>query len=163
MPVGYVYDTDSQTVMDSDEEVQIAVHNVFKAFRSSGSAYGVVQYFMQKNLQFPKRAYGGAWAGKLVWGRLTHSRVLGILYNPAYAGAYVYGRYRDQKQVNPQGLFIHHTVRLPKDSGKSLFWTIILAILHGRCMRKTINNYKTTVPILRKVVQPGKALHCCKG
>jgi hypothetical protein len=115
LPVGYVYDTDSQTVMDSDEEVQIAVHNVFKAFRSSGSAYGVVQYFMQKNLQFPKRAYGGAWAGKLVWGRLTHSRVLGILYNPAYAGAYVYGRYRDQKQVNPQGLFIHHTVRLPKE------------------------------------------------
>ena len=30
MPVGYVYDTDSQTVMDSDEEVQIAVHNVLK-------------------------------------------------------------------------------------------------------------------------------------
>lgn len=115
LPVGYVYDADGQTIMDPDEEVQIAVHNVFKAFRASGSAYGVVQYFAQNNLRFPKRAYGGAWAGKLIWGRITHSRVLGILYNPSYTGAYVYGRYRDQKQVTPQGLFIHHTVRLPKE------------------------------------------------
>ncbi|QQE78003.1 recombinase family protein [Alicyclobacillus sp. SO9] len=115
LPVGYVYDTTGQTVLDPDEEVQTAVHNVFHAFRTTGSAYGVVQFFAQNGLRFPKRAYGGAWAGKLVWATLNHSRVLGILYNPAYAGAYVYGRYRDQKRVNPQGLFIHHTVLLPRE------------------------------------------------
>ena len=115
LPVGYVYDPDGQIVFDPDEEVQIAVRNVFNAFKASGSAYGVVKFFTQNNLRFPKRAYGGVWAGKLVWGTLTHSRVLGILYNPSYTGAYVYGRYRDQKRVNPQGLFIHHPVRLPKD------------------------------------------------
>lgn len=115
LPVGYVYDTNGQTVLDPDEEVQTAVHNVFHAFRTTGSAYGVVQFFAQNGLRFPKRAYGGAWAGKLVWATLNHSRVLGILYNPAYAGAYVYGRYRDQKRVNPQGLFIHHTVLLPRE------------------------------------------------
>lgn len=115
LPVGYAYDTDGQTVLDPDEEVQIAVRNVFHSFQASGSAYGVVQFFAQNNLRFPKRAYGGAWAGKLVWGTLTHSRVLGILYNPGYTGAYVYGRYHDQKRVNPQGLFVHHPVRLPKD------------------------------------------------
>lgn len=115
LPVGYIYDADGQIVIDLDEEVQAAVNTVFSAFKASGSAYGVVRYFAQNNLRFPKRAYGGVWAGKLVWGRLTHSRVLGILYNPSYAGAYVYGRYRDQKQVDPQGLFVHHTVRLPKE------------------------------------------------
>lgn len=115
LPVGYSYDVDGQTVLDPDEEVQCAVRNVFSSFKASGSAYGVVQFFAQNNLRFPKRAYGGAWAGKLVWGTLTHSRVLGILYNPGYTGAYVYGRYRDQKKVDPQGLFIHHIVRLPKD------------------------------------------------
>lgn len=114
LPVGYTYDIDGQIVIDPDEEVQIAVRNVFHAFRASSSAYGVVKFFAQNNLRFPKRAYGGAWAGRLVWGTLTHSRVLGILYNPSYAGAYVYGRYHDQKQVDQQGLFIHHTVRLPK-------------------------------------------------
>lgn len=116
LPVGYAYDTDDgQTMLDPDEEVQIAVRNVFRVFQASGSAYGVVQFFARNNLRFPKRAYGGAWAGKLVWGTLTHSRVLGMLYNPSYAGAYVYGRYHDQKRVDPQGLFVHHTVRLPKD------------------------------------------------
>ncbi|MBC7961171.1 MAG: recombinase family protein [Vallitaleaceae bacterium] len=115
LPVGYTYDIDGQIVFDPDEEVQVGVRNIFKAFQASGSAYGVVQFFAQNNLHFPKRAYGGVWAGKLIWGTLTHGRVLGILYNPSYAGAYVYGRYNDQKTVNQQGLFIHHTVRLPKE------------------------------------------------
>ena len=85
----------------------------------------MVKFFAKNNLRFPKRAYGGAWAGKLVWGTLTHSRVLGILYNPSYAGAYVYGRYRDQKSVDSQGLFIHHTVRLPKEQ-----WEVLIPDHH---------------------------------
>jgi len=74
-----------------------------------------VRFFAENGLQFPKRAYGGAWAGKLVWGSLTHGRILGILYNPSYAGMYVYGRYHDRKSVTPDGIFIHHIARLPED------------------------------------------------
>lgn len=125
LPVGYTYDIDNQIVPDPDEEVQVAVRNIFQTFQASGSAYGVVQFFAQNSLRFPKRAYGGTWAGKLIWGTLTHSRVLGILYNPSYAGAYVYGRYRDQKKVDQQGLFIHHTVRLPKDQ-----WEVLIPDHH---------------------------------
>ena len=53
--------------------------------------------------RFPLRAYGGAWAGQLRWGRLTHARVLGILKNPGYAGAYVFGRYASHRTVDPSG------------------------------------------------------------
>jgi len=115
LPVGYAYDADGQTVLDPDEEVQAAIRNVFSAFKACGSAYGVVQFFALNGLRFPKRAYGGVWAGKLVWGTLTHSRVVSILHNPGYTGAYIFGRYHDQKRVDPQGLFIHHTVQLPKE------------------------------------------------
>ena len=52
-------------------------------------------------LRFPRRAYGGAWDGKLIWGRLTHSRVLGVLANPSYAGLYVFGRYQSSKRSSP--------------------------------------------------------------
>ena len=52
---------------------------------------------------FPLRAYGGVWAGQLRWGRLTHARVLEVLNNPCYAGAYVYGRYRSFRRVDPDG------------------------------------------------------------
>lgn len=118
LPVGYVYGSDGSTVFDPDEQVRSAISTVFQAFRTSGSAYGVVRYFSNNSILFPKRAYGGAWNGKLTWGTLTHSRVLSILHNPAYAGAYVYGRYRDKKTVDSDGHFHHHTVCLPKEQWK---------------------------------------------
>ena len=34
-------------------------------------------------------------------GELTHARVLGILKNPGYAGAYVFGRYTSRRTVDP--------------------------------------------------------------
>ena len=98
--------------MDPDEEVQNAIFTLFREFRASGSAYGVVRYFAQNSLSFPKRAYGGAWDGRISWGTLTHSRVLSIIHNPAYTGAYVYGRFRDRKTVDPDGHFEHHSVRI---------------------------------------------------
>jgi len=35
-----------------------------------------------------------------------------ILFNPSYAGAYVYGRYRDNKTIDSDGHFRHHPTRL---------------------------------------------------
>ena len=67
---------------------------VFELFEQENSAYRVVQRFHQLGLRFPRRAYGGAWDGKLIWGRLIHSRVIGVLANPCYAGTYVFGRYQ---------------------------------------------------------------------
>ena len=43
--------------------------------------------------------------------RLTHARVLGVLNNPCYVGAYVYGRYRSVRRVDPDG-GIHGGTRL---------------------------------------------------
>ena len=120
LPVGYCFDSDGSTSWDPDEGVQTAVRHVFSSFQASGSAYGVVKFFASNGLQFPKRAYGGAWAGKLIWGSLTHSRVLSILYNPAYAGAYCFGRYKYRKRLDNQGGFKTHTVRLPMDQWEVL-------------------------------------------
>src|SRR5258705_347244 len=41
--------------------------------------------------------------GKILWGRLTHSRVLGLLKNPSYAGRYVFGRYQYRREINSVG------------------------------------------------------------
>jgi len=142
LPVGYVYSADKQIALDPDEGVQAAVHNVFTAFKAGGSAYSVVRYFTQNGLQFPKRAYGGAWAGKLVWGKLTHSRVLGIIYNPSYAGMYVYGRYQDRKTITPDGIYIHHITRLPQDQ-----WPICISDHHPAYITK--ETYEANIKQLR--------------
>ena len=103
VPVGLCYDEQGRIVMDPDAEVRAAVGLVFRLFRETGSAFGVMQRFAESGLPFPKRSYGGAWDGKIIWGRLTHSRVLGMLKNPSYAGMYVFGRYQYRRQISPEG------------------------------------------------------------
>jgi DNA invertase Pin-like site-specific DNA recombinase len=103
IPVGFCYDEQTRIVMDPDGEVRAAVGLVFRLFRETGSAFGVMQRFAESGLRFPRRSYGGAWDGKIIWGRLTHSRVLGILRNPSYAGMYVFGRYRYRREISAEG------------------------------------------------------------
>src|SRR5712692_594877 len=103
LPVGYCYDEEGRIIIDPDDEVRGAIGLVFRLFRETGSAFAVVQRFAAEGLRFPTRAYGGAWHGKIVWGRLTHSRVLGLLKNPSYAGMYVFGRYQYRREISPEG------------------------------------------------------------
>lgn len=124
LPVGYLYDDDGRTVMDPNEEIRAAVAEVFSAFEATGSAYAVVAHFQQR--RFPRRAYGGAWAGEIRWGRLTHSRVLGILSNPAYTGAYVFGRYHSRRGVDPDGTIRTRTVQLAREQ-----WPVVIQGHHA--------------------------------
>ena len=103
VPVGFCYDEQGRIILDPDQEVQGAVSLVFRLFRETGSAFGVMQRFAKSALRFPKRSYGGAWDGRIIWGRLTHSRVLGMLKNPSYAGMYVFGRFQYRRQISPDG------------------------------------------------------------
>jgi len=103
LPVGFCYDQESRIILDPDEEVRGAVGLVFRHFRETGTAFAVMQRFAEGALRFPKRSYGGAWDGKIIWGRLTHSRVLGMLKNPSYAGMYVFGRYQYRREISPEG------------------------------------------------------------
>lgn len=123
LPVGYVYDADGRTVMDPSDEIRAAVAGVFSAFEVVGSAYGVVGTFAGR--PFPRRAYGGAWSGEIRWGRLTHSRAVQILSNPCYAGAYVYGRYHSQRNVNPDGSLRTKTGKRPRPE-----WPVVLQDHH---------------------------------
>ena len=123
LPVGYVHDDDGQTIIDPDEEVRAAIADLFGAFEQTGSAYGVVGAF--KGRRFPKRAYGGAWAGELRWGALTHPRALGVLSNPCYAGTYAFGRYRSQRGVRPDGTIFNKIVELPRAE-----WAVLIKAHH---------------------------------
>ncbi|MCP4369317.1 MAG: recombinase family protein, partial [Deltaproteobacteria bacterium] len=74
-----------------------------KIFHQKGSAYGVVHEFARLGMKFPKRQYGGAWSGQLIWGQLSHNRVLTILKNPCYSGVYTYGKSARQKVISAHG------------------------------------------------------------
>ena len=123
LPVGYVYDDDGRTVVDPDEEVRTAVAAVFTSFEAKGSAYAVVAAFAGR--RFPTRAYGGVWAGEIRWGRLTHGRVLQLLANPSYTGAYVFGRFRSRRTVDPDGTIRIKTAELPREQ-----WQVLIRDHH---------------------------------
>ena len=121
LPVGYCYDDDGHTMMDAHEEIRAAVAEVFAAFEITGSAYGVVGHFRTR--LFPRRAYGGAWAGEIRWGRLTHGRAVGLLSNPAYTGTYVFGRFHSSRVVDAAG-----TIRTRMVERSRSEWPVII---HG--------------------------------
>jgi DNA invertase Pin-like site-specific DNA recombinase len=101
LPTGLVYDPVGHVVFDPDEAVQQAVRLVFAVFDDSKSALAVVKHFDEQQLLFPTRHWGGVRDGELAWQPLRHSRVLAILHNPAYAGAYVYGRTQTRTRLLP--------------------------------------------------------------
>lgn len=92
LPTGLAYDLERRIVFDPDEQVQQAVRLIFDLFDHSPSALAVVKHFADHHLQFPTRFWGGSRHGQVIWRPLSHARVLGILHNLEYAGAYVYGR-----------------------------------------------------------------------
>src|SRR5437870_9095855 len=114
LPVRFLYDPQGQVILDSDQQVQESIRFVFQSFRRLGSASAVVNAFREAALLFPHRPRGGPQDGELTWVKLRISRVLFMLHNPRYAGAFVYGRTRKRKTLEG------HLERLPQDTWHTL-------------------------------------------
>jgi DNA invertase Pin-like site-specific DNA recombinase len=95
-PTGFVWNDSGDLVLDPDDEVQRAVALLYERFRIDASAYAVMRYFAQQGLRFPSRRYHRDGRCEVVWKPLSHSRVLAVVKNPIYAGAYVYGRRQER-------------------------------------------------------------------
>jgi len=150
LPVGLNRDKQGNTVLDPDEEIRHAVQLLFDTFKQCGSAFGVVKYFVQNNIKFPKRAYGGIWDGKIIWAEMSHGRVLSVIKNPTYAGTYVYGRYKYRKKLSQDGKIQSKMEQMPIDE-----WQITIPEHH--CGYITWNEYLENQKILEKNRTNGEA------
>ncbi len=100
LPVGLCYTETDSIVLDPDLQVQAAIGEVFRCFQHTGSAFATVRHFHQHHLLFPRRIRCGPHQGELAWGAIQHHDVLRVLHQPAYAGAYVFGRTRTTKAAD---------------------------------------------------------------
>jgi len=92
LPVGYVQGADASWALDPDTQVRERLNYLFDCFRRHGVVRGVVRELKEQGLELPTRVAAREGYGSLVWKAPTLSTVIRILHNPAYAGAYVYGR-----------------------------------------------------------------------
>jgi len=142
IPVGYMYDDQGNIAFDQDAQVCHTIELLFSVFKEKQTAYAVVQYFGRENILFPKRAYGGRWKGKLIWGRLIHARVLSILKHPFYAGVYTFGRYKSVKKINQHGEIFSTMKRQPMDQ-----WPVMIKDHHPQYI--TYDQYQHNVQQLQ--------------
>jgi DNA invertase Pin-like site-specific DNA recombinase len=93
LPTGYVRGPDGQWELDPDVQVRERLGYVFELFRREGVARRVVRALKAEILELPTRGMGKERYGTLVWKTPSLSAIVRILQNPAYAGAYVFGRW----------------------------------------------------------------------
>ena len=90
LPVGLARDPSGVVVKDPDMAVQERLGLVFQIFLRVRAVAKVMRVLNERGLDLPRRDRHG----ELRWTRATVSAVSAILKNPAYAGAFVYGRTR---------------------------------------------------------------------
>lgn len=96
VPIGYVRRPSGEVRFDPDEQVQQVVKLIFRKFEELGTLNAMLRYLVTHQIQIGVRVLSGPNKGDLEWRRPNRPTLQNLLKNPAYAGAYAYGR----KQVD---------------------------------------------------------------
>ena len=112
LPAGFERDTNGIVHKDPNQEVQDRVSLIFTTFLDLGSVGKVMRRFRDHALTLPRRDR----FGDVVWRAPTAGMLTAILKNPAYAGAFVYGRTRSCHSTYANGKLI--TERCPMSEWK---------------------------------------------
>jgi DNA invertase Pin-like site-specific DNA recombinase len=97
LPTGLVRLTDGSVAKDPDDQVRHTLELVFAKFEELESTYKVLRYLLDADILLPRRQVAGLQKGQIVWKRPTQTVIYGFLTNPAYAGAFAFGR----RQLDP--------------------------------------------------------------
>lgn len=122
LPVGFVYDETNRVILDPDEAVIEAIATVFRRFDESGSARQVMISLRGDGVLIPRRPTG---AKRVTWAAATYPAIHDFLTNPAYAGAFVFGRTRTDKRLGADGRLVSRTRLLPRDE-----WQVLIPDHH---------------------------------
>jgi DNA invertase Pin-like site-specific DNA recombinase len=123
LPVGFVWgEADGEVCFHPDEAVVAAIHNVFASFAQTGSARRVWLWFRSEGLTFPLQMHQGA---EIRWVEASYTAIHHVLTNPAYAGAYAYGKSRRETMLDASGVRKKRVRKLPRSE-----WQVLIPDHH---------------------------------
>ena len=114
LPAGLVRGAHGAVAKHPDREVQERIGLVFAAFLELGSVGKVIRSFRGRGLAVPRLDR----FGEVAWRTPTDGMIAAILKNPAYAGAFVYGRTRSCRATYASGKVV--TARCPMSEWKAV-------------------------------------------
>jgi DNA invertase Pin-like site-specific DNA recombinase len=124
LPVGLVWgEMDGEILFHPDEAVREAIATVFKRFAETGSARRVWLAFKSGGLRLPLKMHQG-W--EIRWVEATYTAIHQILHNPAYAGAYAYGKSRRETIIDASGDRKRRMRHLPQSE-----WQVLIKEHHA--------------------------------
>jgi DNA invertase Pin-like site-specific DNA recombinase len=128
LPVGLVWgEGDGEIRFHPDEAVTGVIAAVFGQFAVCGSVRATWLWLRAQGLRWPlqQAVYLHGNPGEITWVEPTYHAVHTTLTHPAYAGAYVYGRTRDERCLGPDGALRTRRRTLPRDQ-----WEVLIPDHH---------------------------------
>lgn len=123
LPTGLVWgEADGEVRLHPDEAVVNALRTVFERFTELGSARRVWLWFRAENLSFPLQMHH---SDQIRWIAPTYHAIHSVLSNPVYAGAYCYGKSRQERYVDEHGVLKTRLRRLPQSQ-----WLVLIKDHH---------------------------------
>jgi transposase len=144
LPVGFERGEDGEIVLCADEQVRHAIERVFVLWRRAGSARQVVGELIADGQRLPRRSVGER---RVRWVPASYGAVHKLLTNPVYAGAFVFGRTRQERRVDASGEVRVKTIEVPIEQ-----WSVCLPDHHPGYV--TWDEYLANRQRLRANVRP---------
>ena len=120
LPVGLVWgEEDGEIRLDPDEAVRGAIRTILDRFAELGSAHQVWVWLREHEIEFPLRRFTSS---RIQWVTPSYDQVLKVLTNPAYAGAYAFGKTRCERYIDDHGRPRKRTRRVAQEDWEVLIW-----------------------------------------
>ncbi len=125
VPIGFIRTEEGRIEKTPDRQVQQAIATVFQKFHQLGSARQATIWFREEQISLP-HVKGGTAGKEVFWALPSGGRILQMLRNPCYGGAFAYGKTAPRTVIEDGRARHQSRYRKPQNE-----WKILLVDHHS--------------------------------